>query len=244
MPYADIEKRRQRARERDTMKRAGEWTPQPNVKKADDIQCSSCGETFYRSPANRLRNGQGQYCSRKCMADAYIGRNTGDKSPRWKGRIDKMCNNCGAVISRPQWHINQADMAFCDHTCFGQWKSKNWTGEDNPCWRGGHAPYYGANWKRQQSEARRRDKHVCQLCGIAEKACRRALNVHHIVPFRFFGVDRYKEANTLRNLISLCDSCHKIAERPSQSGVITDWTILRSLALLDLAQTDQEDQKV
>lgn len=243
MPYTDADKRRARARERDALKRSGEWTPKPNVRKSADIECSFCGKMFYRSPANRIRSVQGQYCSRKCMADAYVGRNVADKSPRWKGRDTRPCDYCGVPVTRPLWEVDSG-MTFCNRSCFGKWKAQNWTGSDNPCWRGGHAPYYGANWKRQQSEARRRDKHVCQLCGIAEIECRRALNVHHIVPFRFFGVERYKEANTLRNLVSLCDSCHKIAERPSQSGTITDWATLRSLVRLAPAQIDQEDQKV
>jgi predicted HNH restriction endonuclease len=34
------------------------------------------------------------------------------------------------------------------------------------------------------------------------------LDVHHIIPFRKFGIDRYREANKISNLISLCNSCH------------------------------------
>lgn len=238
MPYSDIERRRQRARERDALKRAGLWKPQPNVRKADEIQCAQCGKSFYRPPANRLKRGANQYCSRECMAAAYVGRNIGEKSPRWKGADTRPCDNCGQPVTRALWDIDEGK-TFCNRACFGDWKARNWTGEDNPCWRGGHPPYYGANWKRQQREARRRDQHHCQLCGIPESECRRALNVHHIVPFRLFGVERYKEANALSNLISLCDSCHKYAERPSQSGTITDWPTLLAM-ILPAFQSDQK----
>jgi len=54
MPYANIEKRRERARERDAMKRSGNWIPKPPVRQADEIQCSHCSKPFYRPPANRL----------------------------------------------------------------------------------------------------------------------------------------------------------------------------------------------
>lgn len=225
MPYTDIEKRRQRSRERDKLKREGKWTPKPNKRKADNLICACCGKEFYRSPANRERGLS--YCSRECMGKAFEGRAIGEKHPRWKGTDTRPCNNCGTSITRPKWAWNSRDLTFCDMKCFGEWKANNWTGEDNPCWRGGHAPYYGANWLRQQREARKRDNHCCQLCGINEAECRRALDVHHIVPFRFFGIERCREANALSNLISLCDSCHKYAERASQDGVITSWDVLK-----------------
>jgi len=38
------------------------------------------------------------------------------------------------------------------------------------------------------------------------------LDVHHIVPFREFGLENYKKANRLENLISLCHSCHLKSE--------------------------------
>lgn len=237
MPYSDVEKRRARSRERYALQKRGDWTPQPATRKAEDLICDHCGQSFYRSPANRARRGSHSYCSRACMAAAFVGR-TEDQHPRWKGSETRPCENCGKDVTRPQWAWNKRDLTFCDRSCFGQWKAKNWTGQDNPCWRGGHPPYYGANWLRQQRDARRRDGHQCQLCGIPESECRRALNVHHIVPFRLFGVERSREANALSNLISLCDRCHMYAERPSQSGVIKDWATLRPLALA-LLQADQ-----
>jgi hypothetical protein len=53
-----------------------------------------------------------------------------------------------------------------------------------------------------------------------------------------FGVERCREANALHNLISLCDSCHVYAERPSQSGVIKDWPTLLA-AILPQIQADR-----
>ena len=196
----------------------------PNLRIASNLVCPTCSKEFYRPPANR--RSEANYCSRACMAKAFNGRNVGAKSPRWKGAVEVPCDHCGKTLSRPHWHLGQNAHNFCDHSCFAKWKSDNWTGVDNPCWRGGHAPYYGANWLRQARKCRHRDNHECQFCGTPENQLRRALNVHHIRPFRFYGVEKYKEANALSNLLSVCDACHSHLEQFCLTGEITDrWTL-------------------
>lgn len=208
-----------------------------NPRKGENIHCDYCGKEFYRSPGNRLVNrGKFQYCSRECMAQAYEGRMVGEKSPRWKGNKTLPCSYCGALITRQIWEItlrNQEHL-FCDRKCFASWKSENWNGAANPCWRGGHPPYYGDNWLRQAREARRRDGHVCQFCDVSENDLRRALNVHHIKPFRLFGIDNYKQANKLTNLISLCDKCHSYLEQFCKNGTVEDWPTLLQLGKVHL----------
>ena len=180
-------------------------------RKGTDLSCAFCRRSFYRAPSNRAsRNGRGRndYCSRQCMSEAYKGR----ISPKKETRIEVRCAFCGAALQRPQWHVRKSERAFCTRECFAQWKSQNWTAEYNPSWRGGRVPYYGGNWKRQQRDARRRDHHQCQRCGLREANARRALDVHHIRPFRLFGIEHYREANQLTNLITLCDRCHTLVE--------------------------------
>jgi DEAD/DEAH box helicase domain-containing protein len=67
---------------------------------------------------------------------------------------------------------------------------------------------YGPNWMAQKSLARRRDRYICQICGVPENG--QAHHVHHKVPFRQFPT--YVQANQLDNLITLCPSCHQRAE--------------------------------
>ena len=225
MTWKDAETRRAYVRARDKAIREGTWQPRQVV--SEKIPCAHCGELFRRAPSNRLHRGKNNYCSRTCMATAYVGR----ESPK-RGPVEsRPCANCGQSITRPVWMwVN--DLAFCDRACFGAWKSSNWTADSNPAWQGGFGPrYYGANWKRQQREARRRDGHCCQFCGVAEAKLRRALDVHHIRPFRFFGVENYREANRLANLISLCDRCHTYLERFCHDGSITRWPELQSRGL-------------
>jgi DEAD/DEAH box helicase domain-containing protein len=67
---------------------------------------------------------------------------------------------------------------------------------------------YGPNWQQQKIRARERDRFHCQICGIPEKGSRH--DVHHKVPFRWFTSS--EEANQIDNLITLCPTCHQLAE--------------------------------
>jgi HNH endonuclease/helix-turn-helix protein len=68
-------------------------------------------------------------------------------------------------------------------------------------WRGGRAISYGPGWKETKVLVRDRDK-VCQFCGKTPEQNGRALDVHHIDPYR------YTANNHPDNLVALCRSCH------------------------------------
>ncbi|MGD9889689.1 MAG: HNH endonuclease [Dehalococcoidia bacterium] len=84
-------------------------------------------------------------------------------------------------------------------------------GPDHWAWRGGSQEYYGPSWRAAKRATRKRDG-VCQKCGISSKELGHALDVHHLVSFRSFGVERHEEANQLDNLIALCRTCHAFTE--------------------------------
>jgi DEAD/DEAH box helicase domain-containing protein len=98
----------------------------------------------------------------------------------------------------------------------------------------------GPNWEEQRNQARARDGYRCRHCGAPERPGR-AHDVHHVQPFRTFGYvrgqnDRYRQANDLENLVTLCRSCHQRVEvdrmvRGTLSGVAH---LLRHLAPLYL----------
>lgn len=85
-------------------------------------------------------------------------------------------------------------------------------GSKNYRWKGGYKPYYGANWRYQRKKAWERDGYKCQTCGKERDKNGRVPDVHHIIPFSEFGIKRYREANSLDNLITLCMSCHCTTE--------------------------------
>jgi DEAD/DEAH box helicase domain-containing protein len=67
---------------------------------------------------------------------------------------------------------------------------------------------YGHNWDKQRNLTRERDQFRCRICGLPESG--KPHHVHHKVPFRMF-TDPNK-ANELDNLVTLCSSCHRLAE--------------------------------
>ncbi len=190
------------------------------------VVCSICGITFLRK-TSQLQGVEHPCCGMRCIAELQRRRMTGEGSPTWKGGLVTVpCEACGAELQRETNQL-QRGRSFCNMICKGVWMARNLTGEAHPRWQGGGIEYYGPNWLAQRRAARERDKHRCRHCRITEKKLDRELDVHHIQPFRTFGYipdqnDHYLAANTLSNLISLCPTCHRLAEHahiPMQLGL-------------------------
>jgi DEAD/DEAH box helicase domain-containing protein len=97
---------------------------------------------------------------------------------------------------------------------------------------------YGPNWQTQRRLALERDQGRCRNCGATGPAM---LHVHHIRPFREFGYFRgqnenYIKANKIDNLVTLCASCHRLAETGQQTRSALGGLayVLRNLAPLYL----------
>lgn len=144
-------------------------------------------------------------CSCKCGAIIRW-----QHAERERGQRRPPCGYCGGPVTRKciGYGKKKAKHLFCSLNCYGRWRTENIRGAKHPRWRGGWEPYYGRNWRSQRRKARKRDEYMCQHCGTTAAALGHAVPVHHIVPFREFGLAKYEEANALSNLISLCPSCH------------------------------------
>lgn len=85
-------------------------------------------------------------------------------------------------------------------------------GEDNGNYKGGHEGDYGPSYNRQREKALQRDNHECRACGMTQSEHKQEkgeqLHIHHIRPFRKYGIENHQEANRLENLITLCQRCH------------------------------------
>lgn len=130
------------------------------------------------------------HCNRECQKEPHIN-----------------CDWCGESFYKKPSEISITN--FCSKKCCTAYQ----VGEGNPNWRGGHERYYGSDWNSQRNKARKRDNNTCQDCGKTDDY--RLLDVHHIIPFKIFGLKNHKEANRLSNLITLCHTCH-MAEEVSQ----------------------------
>lgn len=154
--------------------------------------CVGCGDSFDVLPH---RASTACYCSAECR----------------KQRVIRPCAHCGKPVERLQNEVDKMPNSFCDQSCYSEWR-KTLTGESAPRWSGGHHDYYGHDWASQRRKARERDRYTCQRCGATESELGITLDVHHIKPFRSFGLARHTEANVLSNLVSLCDRCHALVE--------------------------------
>jgi DEAD/DEAH box helicase domain-containing protein len=79
-------------------------------------------------------------------------------------------------------------------------ESGAWTNDPND---------YGAEWQKTRLAVRSRDQFKCQVCGAEET--NREHDVHHKIPFRAFT--SAAEANQLKNLTTLCRTCHQKVEQ-------------------------------
>jgi 5-methylcytosine-specific restriction endonuclease McrA len=61
---------------------------------------------------------------------------------------------------------------------------------------------YGPHWNEIRKKVYARDGYKCRACGAKNTK----LNAHHILLLRV------SKTNDERNLVTLCDSCHKIVE--------------------------------
>lgn len=101
---------------------------------------------------------------------------------------------------------------YCSYDCYrGHFNTTFFSGEKNGNWKGGRALNYGPNWKAIKEQIRARDV-VCRECGKTEEENGRALDVHHLYPFRFSG------DNSPDNLVTLCRSCHMRADDHGRTG--------------------------
>lgn len=120
-------------------------------------------------------------------------------------RLTKNCLTCGKEFSCWASH----ELKYCCYKCRPM-RIEHLpilSGKNHPNWLGGHLHYYGSEWRSVCAQVRKRDK-ICMDCGTTRNKAGRALDVHHIIPFRLFGKHKSKEANQLSNLVALCRTCH------------------------------------
>ena len=175
------------------------------------VPCDQCGEPT-QEKASRIRKLSHHFCSWECYTEwMRIHAKTGSEHAQYN-RVQVVCEHCGIEIARQPSLVKRHN--FCSVECNHAWQKESGyiSGPKSATWKGGYESYYGANWNQQRRNARRRDGYMCRRCLATEQSLGRQLDVHHVVSFRSFGIDRFREANRLRNLICLCASCHQIIE--------------------------------
>jgi hypothetical protein len=196
---------------------AGRSLKDGNCKKVKDIivSCGFCGKDNSYKPW-QLVNKQQKFCDRICTAQ-YQETLRGEKSPRFKEEIERICKGCGETFSKKPGEFKRDATLFCNRPCYLDWYAQQ-IGPLSPRWKGGIGKYRGRNWGKQKEAAAKRDKYTCQLCGEFKGS---AVHIHHIRPFSLF--DDSVKANALSNLVALCASCHASVEGHTDNADVTNW---------------------
>lgn len=171
------------------------------------VNCAQCGKEIEIVPS---RMADKVFCSPEC-----VGKHTCDM--RWAQGAELAeveCAYCGKSKTIPAWEFRERAKRgqmrfFCDRTCFGKWKSANWSLENNPSWKGGWTPH-GKGWSIIAEQVRLEQGYECADCGVSQETTGKKLDVHHIVPARLFK--RKADASTRPNLVALCHRCHMARE--------------------------------
>lgn len=145
--------------------------------------------------------------SKKGKTCAYCARR-GKASVQRRNFIIRTCNFCGGQFQIPAWRVKQGRGNFCSRECKDRFLT-TLTGQNSIRWRGGTAgSRRGIGWWTAREWATVRACGKCEQCG--KQANGHELTVHHIKPYRECRGDM--EANSPKNLISLCRACHSKAD--------------------------------
>lgn len=170
----------------------------------ESTKCDRCGAPFEYYPSEK----EGLYCP-DCVenADDFLGESFAEVHDI--ERIERNCEYCGVTMSVLPSERERGNGRFCSRDCLAAWMSENRCGENHHQWLGEGGEYTG-NWWKARREALKRDDYRCQNCGKSAEDMGRNPDVHHIVSVRSF--ENSQNAHQLKNLISLCRSCHRHAE--------------------------------
>ena len=171
-----------------------------------EVNCENCGETETVPPSEEDRY---RFCSQKCQGEWQTENWTGEDAPNWQGgKSERACDWCESSFTPRR---RGSPQRFCSEECYHDWYSETCVGEQHSRWAGGFSNHYGRNWTQQRQKALERDGYQCVVCGLASEEHHRQydaeLSVHHIQPLRSF--DEPEDANGLKNLVTLCRSCHR-----------------------------------
>lgn len=184
-----------------------------------EVKCGHCGNHLLKKRCH-VNASKESYCDMTCLGKANAERLTGENNPRYT-RVKVSCKWCDIEIIRTRTEIikSTTNRFFCCRKHQGLWRSENLVGDKLYNFKGGYEPYYGENWRSQRRNARERDSYTCQRCGITKEEKGKNPDVHHIKPFRTFGLENYRKANDLSNLICYCNVCHKIVEEQANYAI-------------------------
>lgn len=207
---------------------SGEGNPAYN---SIEVPCAWCGATLTR-PENQTKRSDRHFCAGEggCK-HKWMSQNIAGADHHQYTKVDVKCAWCESEFPIQPHRLEKSEQFFCpDRECFSEWRRANFSGQDNPNWRGGHTIYEAVKklirdepWDITAARARKRDDHECQVCGKHTSEQDRALTANHIPALLDGG------CNADELLMAVCDRCHYKAEAyvralPEVELHLRDWT--------------------
>lgn len=137
----------------------------PNWSGKTTVECEWCGEVEEMSVAE-AESDPHRFCSPECQGEWRSENRSGEQHPSWKGgKVEVECEWCGEEKHIDPHEASEYEAHFCDWECAGKWRSENFTGENNPSWKGGKVTVE-CEWCGEEKEARRDrvEKNEHQFC--------------------------------------------------------------------------------
>lgn len=187
----------------------------------EQSECEICGKSFEYYTSEK----KGLYCETCVENEQYRDipdTPSGEENHRYS-KQELECAFCGSNIYRCKSLIKQHSNNFCDIECYGDWRSKNQNGKENPNYVDGRSKteLYKGDWSKNRKKALNRDNHTCQKCGKTKEEIGKNPDVHHKIPIREF--ENVNNGHKIENLICLCPECHYEEERGWSNGKTEDF---------------------
>lgn len=188
-----------------------------NAKLQRAKQCRSCWEAEHPGRQQRICATCGIFFKPKKTPQTYCSLGCRPKGPppsiyrgqennKWVPAVTLVCKYCSCIFEKKPWQLNKKNGStgeFCSIQCRGKYRKEFQSKEKSPRWVGGPQSYRGRNWKAVRLLVVEVQEGRCAHCDVF---IGKSLPVHHKHPARAF--QRPEDANTLNNLVGLCQSCH------------------------------------
>jgi len=180
------------------------------------VTCFQCGSDVEKYPRDLKRSNR-VFCDSECHAK-YQSEKPKEEHPCYQGgKVSVSCEWCEEKKKVVPARVRNQDNFFCDHDCFGNFNSENYSGEGNPNYKGGdwEHNYRGSSWAPTRNKVRERDSYSCQNCNVSMEELGQIPDCHHIKPEHQF--ENSDDAHFEENLVLLCRDCHNLFdELPEQ----------------------------
>lgn len=112
-----------------------------------DTECPTCGDEFNTEKGMKIHH-------KRVHGESIAG-------------VTVECDWCGDEVTKSRYQIERDEYHFCSRECRAEWRTENFTGENNPAWKGGKVAVECAWCDKEleiiQAKDRAYDVHFCSV---------------------------------------------------------------------------------